>query len=253
MKSFTIYQDGDHRWVAFGQDPDKPEEIIDTNQFVVTSSDTGCLLDPGGAELFPDMVAALSREISVDTIQHLFLTHQDPDVSSAITLWDEVCADGMKIYISWMWKGFVKHFDNAARFVDVPDEGMDLNLGGGVTLRAMPAHYLHSPGNFSVYDPKAKILFTGDIGAALVPESEQGDIFVQNFDHHIQFMEPFHKRWMVSARARDAWVAMVRNLDVNILAPQHGLLFKGDDVQRFLDWFGNLEVGNGLSAYQQYT
>jgi len=27
------------------------------------------------------------------------------------------------------------------------------------------------------------------------------------------------------------------------LAPQHGRMFKGDDVKRFLDWFDALQVG----------
>ena len=34
-------------------------------------------------------------------------------------------------------------------------------------LRFVPAHYLHSSGNFNVYDPQARVLFSGDIGAAL--------------------------------------------------------------------------------------
>ncbi len=40
---------------------------------------------------------------------------------------------------------------------------------GGEKLEIIPAHYLHASANFHVYDPEAKILFSGDVGAALLP------------------------------------------------------------------------------------
>jgi len=30
------------------------------------------------------------------------------------------------------------------------------------------------------------------------------------------------------------------------MCPQHGRIFQGDDVQRFLDWFEALEVGTAV-------
>ena len=44
-------------------------------------------------------------------------------------------------------------------FITIPDPGMTIRLGG-LELQAIPAHYLHSSGNFHLYDPKAKILFS---------------------------------------------------------------------------------------------
>jgi flavorubredoxin len=73
-------------------------------------------------------------------------------------------------------------------------------------------------------------------------------MFVTDFADHVRHMEGFHRRWMGSAAARDAWVAMVSKLKIDILAPQHGLMFRGDDVKRFIDWFAGLEVGTGVSV-----
>jgi flavorubredoxin len=39
------------------------------------------------------------------------------------------------------------------------------------------------------------------------------------------------------------WIERVRKLDIEIMAPQHGRLFKGDDVNKFLDWFDRLNAG----------
>lgn len=249
MKCTELWSQGEHRWLAFSDDPGKPDNVIDTNQLVVVS-ETGCMLiDPGGVEVFPAMVAAVTQEVPIDRIRHLFLSHQDPDVSSALPLWRQVCPDDLVTHVSWMWTGFVSHFDKNATFDAIPDEGCDIEISPDVCLKILPAHYLHSSGNFSVYDPKAKVLFSGDIGAALVPREAVSGIFVNNFNDHIQYMEAFHRRWMGSPTARDKWVAMVRRLDVEILAPQHGLLFRGGDVARFLDWLGDLSLGSGLESF----
>lgn len=242
MKCVTLFRRDTHRWLAFGQDPARPEAVIDTNQYVICSNSGALLVDPGGMEVFPPMLAALTHEVAVEDVKGIFLSHQDPDIGSSLALWRRVCAADTKIYLSWLWTGFVSHFDRDATFTAIPDEGMEISLGD-VRLRFVPAHFLHSPGNFNVYDPRARILFSGDIGAALVPPQAQHDMFVEDFASHVQYMEGFHRRWMGSAKARDTWIETVSRLDIDILAPQHGLIFRGDDVKRFLDWFGRLEVG----------
>ena len=126
-------------------------------------------------------------------------------------------------------------------FVPIPDAGMAINLNG-LELRAVPAHYLHSSGNLNLYDPTAKILFSGDIGAALLP-IEETDIFVRDFDQVIKAAEGFHRRWMGSNSAKLAWCERVSKLDINMMCPQHGAIFQGKDVERFINWFAELEVG----------
>lgn len=247
MQCITIYRNGAHRWLAFGQDPARPENIVDTTQYAICTGKSVMLIDPGGMEVFPTMIAAVTRELAVEDVRHIFLSHQDPDVCSALPLWRRVCRPDIQIHAPWMWTGFISHFDRDANLTAIPDEGCEINLGGEARLRVLPAHYLHSSGNYHIYDPAAKILFTGDVGAAMLPELRT-DMFVTNFSDHVRYMETFHRRWMGSAAARDAWVAMVSRLKIDIMAPQHGLMFRGDDVKRFIDWFASLDVGTGVTT-----
>jgi flavorubredoxin len=92
-----------------------------------------------------------------------------------------------------------------------------------------------------VYDAEAKILMSGDVGAALEPPG--ASMFVESFEEHIPKMKGFHQRWMPSNQAKQDWVNRVRKLDVEYMAPQHGRIFKGEAVQQFLDWFEALDVG----------
>ncbi len=239
MQATTLYNEN-HQWLMFGRDPDKPEQIIDTNQFMIISGDQSIILDPGGVELFAPMLAAVLKYVPIDKITHLFASHQDPDIISSLGLWDQVLPDA-KLYSPWLWEGFVRHFGmQNIEYAAIKDSGDTVRIGN-IDLQFIPAHYLHSSGNFSVYDPVAKILFSGDIGASL---EEPGAPFeVENFNEQIDKMQFFHQRWMPSNRAKQDWIRRVRKLDIDIMVPQHGRIFRGDDIGKFLDWFEALEVG----------
>lgn len=237
----TIYEDGGHKWVAIVRDPNRPNHIIDTNEYLISNGELGILLDPGGAEVFPAVFSALSTEFDPSRLSAVFASHQDPDICSSLALWLEFNPQ-MRCYVSWLWGSFIPHFGGTAEtFIAMPDEGMDIPLGG-LSLQAVPAHYLHSSGNFHLYDKKAKILFSGDVGAALLP-AEATDLYVENFDAHIRHAEGFHRRWMGSNEAKRRWCERVSQLEIDMLCPQHGAIYRGADVQRFINWFDELQVG----------
>lgn len=246
MIAEVLFENGNRSWHFFGRDPDKPDKVIDTNEYLVVDGDRGMLLDPGGLEIFPSVVTAVSRRIGMDQVESLFASHQDPDILSSLALWVKVCPTA-KVWVPRIWETFMAHFSFDADFHLIPDEGMALPLGSSEDLRLVPAHYLHSSGNFSVYDPVARILWTGDIGAALLPAGE-AEVFVTDFDAHVRYMEGFHRRWMGSAEARDRWIQRVAHLPIDFMCPQHGALFEGENVARFFEWFSRLEVGAALNV-----
>jgi flavorubredoxin len=244
MKRTTLFDSG-YQWIVFGRDPDKPENLIDTNQYMIRTADRCLLLDPGGTELFAPMLSAALHYAPVEEITDLFASHQDPDIISSLGLWDQALPKA-RLHAPAIWEGFLRHFGcEKIEYVAIEDTGGTIDLGS-VELELIPAHYLHSSGNFNVYDPKAKILMSGDIGAAL--EESGAPMFVENFSEHVEKMRYFHQRWMPSNRAKNDWIKRVRKLDIEMLAPQHGRIFKGDDVERFLDWFEALSVGSAVQS-----
>lgn len=247
MKTFQyIYENGAHKWGAITRDPSKPDYLIDTNEYLIVNGDQGLLMDPGGSEIFPDVFLALSSDFDPSKVTHLFASHQDPDIISSLALWLEFNPE-LQCYLSWLWNTFVPHFGGTKEtFISIPDEGMNLSLGS-LPLQAVPAHYLHSSGNFHLYDPAAKILFSGDVGAALMPPGEDA-LFVKDFDRHIGHAEGFHRRWMGSSEAKLDWCERVSKMEIDMLCPQHGAIYQGKDVARFIDWFAALPVGSGIRA-----
>ena len=244
MKSTVIFEQGQHRWIVIGRDPEKSAHVIDTNEYVIVSKGQGMLLDPGGIEIFPRVLAELSKHVRLEDIRVLFASHQDPDIISSLALWLDLNPRATT-YSSWLWTAFLAHF--AARadlaITGIPDDGMTIKIGdSGASVEAVPAHYCHSSGNFSIFDPQARILFSGDIGGALLP-SHESNLFVTNFEEHVQYMRGFHVRWMPSTSALRGWVQRVRALKPAMICPQHGAIFKGPDVDKLLNWLESLEVG----------
>lgn len=248
MKATVLYEGKNYKWVIFGRDNEKSPLIIDTNQCMITSRKETILLDPGGIELFASMLAAITDLIPVDNITHIFASHQDPDVISSLGLWDRTLKEAT-LYAPAIWEGFIRHFGcNTITYSPIQDKGGTIHIGDA-ELIFIPAHYVHSSGNFSLYDPEAKILMSGDVGAALLPAD--APMFVENFAEHVSKMKMFHQRWMPSNRAKNNWIERVRQLDIDMMVPQHGAIFKKDDVKRFLDWFEELEVGIALSVEEE--
>jgi flavorubredoxin len=239
-----IYENGNHKWAVVARDPDKPNYLIDTNEYLVINGTEMLLADPGGMEIFSSVFSAISAEIDPANIRYLFASHQDPDIISSLALWLDFNPE-LKCYLSCLWDSFVPHFGGTEEtFIAIPDEGMNIALGN-LVLEAVPAHYLHSSGNFNLYDATAKILFSGDVGAALLPPDEDS-LFVENFDRHIRHAKGFHRRWMGSNAAKLNWCERVSRLDIDMLCPQHGAIYRGADVKRFINWFAELEVGSGI-------
>ncbi len=240
-KMQVIYKNGDHQWGVIARDPDKPNYLIDTNEYLITSGNDALLTDPGGMEIFPAVFAAISEVHDPSKIKQLFASHQDPDIISSLSLWMEFNSD-LRCHLSWLWTTFVPHFGgNDNTFLKIPDEGNSIKVGK-INLQTIPAHYLHSSGNFHLYDEKAKMYFSGDVGAAMLA-GDDTEIFVKDFSSHINKAETFHRRWMGSNEAKNDWCARVSNMDIDMICPQHGAIYKGEDVGRFINWFSELKVG----------
>jgi flavorubredoxin len=243
MPPLTLHDADGHRNVLledFGHG-----EAVQANQHLIVHGHAGMLLDPGGHKVYAQAIAGVEAQLGPEGhLAILFFSHQDPDVVAAANGW--MMTTEAIAYISAVWTRFIPHFglDRLVlpRLKPIPDQGEWVELGS-CRLAFLPAHFLHSPGNFQVWDPESRILYTGDLGASLGSTYQ----VVEDFDSHVAFMEGFHARYMASGRALKAWVAMARDLPIETIAPQHGAILRGPaTVARFLDWCDGLACGVDL-------
>ena len=244
MAETVLFDNGTHRNILledYGHGM-----AVQANQHLIVNNSQGMILDPGGHKVFAKALADTNSLLRGSKLIHILLSHQDPDIVAACNGW--LMTTDADAWCSSLWTRFVPHFglDHLVldRLKSIPDEGMHLPLGD-TKIAIVPAHFLHSCGNFQVYDSISKILYTGDLGASLGMEYT----FVKDFDEHMQYMEGFHQRYMGGNAVMRAWARMARQLDIDIIAPQHGAAFKGPDLcDRFIDWCEGLACGPDLLA-----
>lgn len=242
MASITLFQNATHRNILledFGRG-----QAVQANQHLIVHDGAGMILDPGGHKVYTRAMSESTALMGDGELKLIFFSHQDPDVIAAANGW--LMTTEATAWISALWIRFVPHFGLdqlvMARLKAIPDEGMRLNLAGSELL-VLPAHFLHSPGNFQVYDPVSRILYSGDLGASLGVDYQE----VRDFGAHIPYMEGFHRRYMASNKVLRAWADMVRGLEIETIAPQHGAFFRGKDlVRQFVDWCAELPAGVDL-------
>lgn len=260
-----LFESDTHRCIVFEdilRDARLKGGDIQSNQFLIIHTDAGgcdegLLFDPGGSKLILALHQRLSQFITTNRIKKIILSHQDPDTGAGVTYWMMLSNTNIKTYVSSLWVRFIPHFsrNDFAQdvYVPIPDEGMRLDHNGSEVI-LLPAHFLHSPGNFQVYDAASRILFSGDLGTSIIP-NEFALSEVADFDRHVKYMEGFHRRYLSSGKACRLWAKMVRNLDIEAIVPQHGCrYFRGKTmVNAFIDWVEQLECGVDLLSSRIFS
>lgn len=252
----TLFDNGNHRCVCF--DNLVTGGGVQSNQFVIVDNDQAMLLDPGGDLTYTSLTLEIAKHLALKDLNYIFASHQDPDIVASLDKW--LLHTNARVVCSALWARFLPHLvasyltnshgiNTYERIIQLPDEGGIITLGGS-RLQMIPAHFLHSEGNFQIYDPVSKILFSGDLGASILDDANP----VIDFEDHLPHMVGFHKRYMISNKINRFWANMVRNLDIEMIVPQHGRPFKGkENVKKFITWFENLECGVDLSTQQIYS
>ena len=248
-----LYNRNGHFCVLFTDLVGAESDALQANQCLIVDDKCGMLLDPGGQMTYNELYVTMVRYMPPKSLQYVFASHADPDVIASLQRW--LNGSDIKLLISRIWARFVPHFcaggSLGGRLVEIPDRGGRVRLGR-TDLWILPAHFLHSEGNFQIYDPVSRILFSGDLGASLLPP-HRASRPIMNFDAHMPSMLAFHRRYMVSRKACSLWAKMAAGLDIEMIVPQHGAPIRGKAaVGDFIDWIAKLECGIDLMNQDDY-
>jgi flavorubredoxin len=137
----------------------------------------------------------------------------------------------------------------------IDEYGLEFTFGGR-TLQFFKTPYTHSAGSFVTYDCKTKTLFSSDLFGSV---SRQWELFLnledecyvcKDYDRCIRQKEycpladilEFHKKIMPSEKALRYAMGVISNLDIEMIAPQHGSIFnKKKDFGFLIEKLGALQ------------
>lgn len=246
-----LYRGDGHLCVMFSNLSGAHTEAVQANQFLVVDGDSAAILDPGGNLAYNELQVGMLRYFPPSKLTAILASHADPDIIASLDRW--MTSTAAKVYISALWERFAPHFckpgKTEGRIIGIPDRGMRIKLGQN-DLVALPAHFLHSEGNFQFWDPVSRILFSGDLGVSL---GGNPGSFITSLADALPRIEPFHRRYMVSNKALRLWAQMVKALPIEMIVPQHGAPMRGAAVREFIEWVQNLACGIDLMSERDYA
>jgi flavorubredoxin len=196
MHDMTLYESKNHILVCLYDNDRDPGGQPRTwgNQYLIKRNNKTILLHPAGLNNMARVLVAIHKYTSLDQISDIIVSNQNPETIQAMASW--LMLTKADVHISNVWVKSLQECDITTeidRIHGIPDGGMNLALDDYYGIQIIPAYFLNSEGHINVYDPESKILFSGIIGSATT--NLTGDLFVENFNQHIQHIKPFHQRY----------------------------------------------------------
>jgi len=201
------------------------------NTYLVVGREKTALIDTVQKNFSDEFLEKIGRIVDPAKIDFLVMNHAEPDHSGTIPRVLDVAKDA-KLVVSKAGA------DMARVYYKVPPERVlivkdsdTLDLGGK-TLRFVEASWLHWPETMFTYCAEDRVLFPCDFLGAHIAKSklyddEAGEIVLPEAKrYYAEIMMPFSTAIL---RALDK----VKNLDLEIIAPSHGPIYR--NPKRILD------------------
>jgi len=243
-KPVVLYEEENHTvaWVGSSE-----ESIFRCNAYLISSGDKNVLIDPGGIQHFEQVKSRVKELIgSEQNVTHIVSHHQDPDVAGSIPKWLEINPK-IEIITTPRTKVLLPYYGfdgSSVKWLDVsPLDDTFLKLDDSSVLVFLSSPFLHFPDAFVTYDSRAKLLFSGDIFAAI---QKKWELIVKDFEKHKLEMMYFHVYYMASNKALRYFVEKVKPFEIDAIIPQHGSIIPKEFVKEALSFLENLKCGIDL-------
>jgi NADH oxidase (H2O-forming) len=206
------------------------------NSYLVTGDTHVALVDTVKAGFEGELLAKVGTCLDPSRIDYVVINHAEPDHSGAIAA---VLAKAPRATVLGTAKAlqFLQEMlnrDFAKRAVK-PGEVLDL---GGVSLRFIPAPFLHWPDTMFTWLDEERMLFSGDVfGAhfadeAMLDDAVVGDLWLAVQHYYEAIMGPFAPHVQRGMKALDG-------LPVGVICPAHGPIQRSDparSIEAYKTW-----------------
>lgn len=216
-------------------------EGVSLNSYVVKGEKTALIDGFCGWDGVPETFLSMLKEmdITLDTVDYIVINHMEPDHSGWIEDIRHLKED-VKIICSrsasLLLEAFYGHVDN----IQVVKQGDTLDLGDGHVLEFIGAPNVHWPDAIFTYDHLTGTLFSCDafgsygqiIGSGYDDEMEADD--VDKFER--EALRYYANIVATFSKATQKALVKAETLDIKIVAPGHGIVWRGDPMRIILDY-----------------
>lgn len=221
-------------WVGFADE----SAGVHCNSYLIVDGEEAVLIDGGSRNDFSTVMLKIMRTgTNPHNISRLIYHHYDPDLCGNIPHMETVISNkDLKIISQRENNVFIEYYSPRSPKLCIVELGFVYEFANGRRLEFIRTPYSHSAGSFVTYDTKTKTLFSSDIFGSydadwnLYTEIDEGCSDCQPNNPcpvdgklcEITGIWDFHRRVMPSTKALKYAIKMIENLDISLIAPQHG-------------------------------
>ncbi len=199
-------------WVGAGAD----SGVLQCNPYLLMQGGSAVLFDPGSV-LDADVVMDKIRSfIPIEQIEAIVLSHQDPDLCSALPVFEKNGFSGV-ICCHQRTAMLVKYYGISSEFYTIDTHKYRYRLKDTSEIRFLLAPYLHFPGAIMTYLPNLKTLISGDLFGAV---TKRWTLIAD--DDYRESMKTFHESYMPSHEILESVMSQLLLFDIDTICPQHG-------------------------------
>ena len=235
------------------------------NPYLIVDGDEAVLIDGGSRKDFSTVMLKVMRTgTNPRHIKRLIYQHYDPDLCGNIPHMEAIInSEDLKIISHRENNIFINYYSMRSPKVCIETLGYCYEFKSGRKLRFIRTPYTHSTGSFVTYDEKSQVLFSSDICGSY--DNDWG-LFADIHENcaygdptevcaasqkrcHVYGIVDFHRRVMPSLKALRYALQRIRELDISLIAPQHGSILDTQKKQQtVLDRLEALH-GIGIDGY----
>lgn len=215
------------------------DDPFQCHPYFIENGNESILIDPGSMLEFDETVRKVKSIADIKSIKYIILHHQDPDLAAAVPEIEKLIdRDDLLIVTHSRMTVLIKHYLVTSKYYEIDKHDNQLITSGGFQLDFYTTPYCHSPGAFVSYEPKSKILFSGDIFGGI---EESWDFYAD--ETYFEKAKQFHQEYMPSKDIFNYALGKIENLDITLIAPQHGSIIEKKYISKLIKDMKNLDCG----------
>ncbi|KAA3605703.1 MAG: diguanylate cyclase [Planctomycetota bacterium] len=207
--------------------------------YLLEHGDQSVLLDPGSVLTFEETRRKVASILPIENIRYFVCHHQDPDITGAMPLWDQlITRDDAYLISHWRGAALIKHLGLKLPFWLVDEHEWQLDLGGR-QLQFEFTPYLHFPGAFTTFDRQSGTLFSSDLFGGFTDDLP----LIADDASNMEGILAFHQHYMPSREVLLHSLSRLEKLPLKRICPQHGRILPEKLIPLYFSRLKDLDCG----------
>lgn len=195
-------------------------QSLQCNPFLYIKDGLGILFDPGSTLDGHIVLEKTKSLLPLSNLKAIVCSHQDPDLCSAIPLFEEAGFKG-DICCHERTALLIQYYGVKSPFYIVNHHFYSYTLGKNASIGFIFAPYLHFPGSIMSYLPDQQVLISGDLFGSIT-----ADWHLYADENYLDGMKAFHEVYMPSHEILASAMQSLESYPISLICPQHGSIIK---------------------------